>query len=131
MQRPSVVWKNPQAIKRTLKTNPRRPSPRASASPPPLLNALANPAQLKATLARVRTSVKEMSATLHQVEQLVDAAYNLIDVVEIVSRQMGRSAGKGSLLDLVTKINLSEVFALLQSPLVQTLLEGEQRKQEG
>jgi hypothetical protein len=31
----------------------------------------------------------------------------------------------------MTRINLSEVLAFLQSPLVQTLLEDDQRKQEG
>jgi len=131
LQRPSVVWKNPQAIKRTLKTPPRRPSPRKSAPSPSLLSALANPGQLKATLAHMRTSIKEMSATLHQVEQLIDTAYNLLDAVEVIGRQVGRTSGKGSLLDLMTRINLSEVLAFLQSPLVQTLLEDDQRKQEG
>jgi prophage DNA circulation protein len=111
-------WRNPYAVKPKKKSAPK------SVQPVEVIAPKNETKSMKDSLVKVREQFKGIREQLHQMESAMETLYNVMDAME----RFGSGAGtkvknQGNLLKSFNNIDFKQVMNLLQSPLVQALIE--------
>ncbi|HJV46547.1 MAG TPA: hypothetical protein VJ824_12580 [Bacillota bacterium] len=113
-------WRNPYAVKPKKRSVPKPPKPVEVITPKQETNTM------KDSLVKVREQFKGIREQLLQMETAMDTLYNVMDAMERFSSGTSvqvKGKNESNLLKTFNNIDFKQVMNLLQSPLVQALIE--------
>ncbi|GAB7386250.1 hypothetical protein BSNK01_00850 [Bacillaceae bacterium] len=114
-------WRNPYpAVRKSASSRP--PVPKGDVAPAPSFPLpIQKPKDLKKMAYKMREDIRNLSLTVHQIEEMLESFCGFCDMMEHVQRKKG-SLNSASLVKTLKRIDFKQLVELLQSPLVQALL---------
>ncbi|RKD25690.1 hypothetical protein BEP19_01750 [Ammoniphilus oxalaticus] len=114
------LWRKPQSSKRRRTPGPApRPKPMAAK----LVSPKQDPSQTKHSLLTIRNQMRGFREQLEQMEKTMDTLFHVMDAIEKLNSPSKSSGNPSNLLKSFQNIDFKQVMNLLQSPLVQALVE--------
>ena len=120
----SRLWRNPYSVQKRKKSKPQvRTGANLALIPPPKKEAKS----MKISLLKIKDQVHSFREQMEQVESTMGTLVQMLDAMERFGglSKVGGTVGKNqaNLLSSLNQIDFKQVMNLLQSPLVQALLE--------
>lgn len=120
MRQNQQIWRNPHQAKRRLTPTPAK---RAKAKLSKLIPPKRDTRQAQRSLIAIRNQVREFREQIEQMERTMDTLCNVVEAIDKFNAPGKNRGTQSNLLKSFQNIDFKQVMNLLQSPLVQALVE--------